>query len=153
MKKIIKLDGDNVIIGCDVTNEIVKTRYGNLDFNPQIGDEVEVYRDGNDLIIYKRGYKGPAGAAASTNTLSERRTENREVNNYAYGRRVNKITYGLLAILMGSCGLHKFYGGKAGQGILYILFSWTFIPLIISIIEGIIAFHALEDENGCIYIK
>ena len=153
MKKIIKLDGDNVIIGCDVTNEIIKTKYGNLNFSPQIGDEVEVYRDGNDLIIYKTGYKSPAKTTVNTNTTHEKRSMNSEINNYAYGRRVNRVTYGLLAILMGSCGLHKFYGGKVGQGILYILFSWTFIPLIISIIEGIIALQALEDENGCILIK
>ena len=54
---------------------------------------------------------------------------------------------------MGSCGLHKFYGGKAGQGISYILFSWTFIPFIISLIEGIAVLLAVEDENGCILIK
>ena len=65
----------------------------------------------------------------------------------------NRLTYGLLAIFMGSCGLHKFYGGKAGQGIIYILFSWTFIPFIISLIEGIAALLAVEDENGCILIK
>ena len=66
---------------------------------------------------------------------------------------MNRLTYGLLAIFMGSCGLHKFYGGKAGQGIIYILFSWTFIPFIISLIEGIAVLLAVEDENGCILIK
>ena len=65
----------------------------------------------------------------------------------------NRLTCGLLAIFMGSCGLHKFYGGKAGQGIIYILFSWTFIPFIISLIEGIAVLLAVEDENGCILIK
>ena len=69
MKKIIKLDGNNVIIGCDVTNEIVKTKYGNLNFRPQIGDEVEVYKDGNDLIIYKTGYKSLPKTAVNTNAI------------------------------------------------------------------------------------
>ena len=154
MKKIIKLDGNNVIIGCDVTNEIVKTKYSNLNFNPRIGDEVEVYKDGTDLIIYKSGYMGPQQTVSDTaGTGYERRVPDRENINYTYGRRVNKSTYAVLAILVGSCGLHKFYAGKAAQGILYILFAWTFIPLIIGLIEGIAALLASEDENGCILIK
>ena len=50
----------------------------------------------------------------------------------------NKMTAGILGILLGSIGVHKFYLGKGGLGILYILFCWTGIPSIIGIIEGII---------------
>ena len=35
-------------------------------------------------------------------------------------------------------GAHKFYMGKIGMGILYLLFCWTAIPGILGIIEGII---------------
>lgn len=42
-----------------------------------------------------------------------------------------------LAIVLGGAGIHKFYLGKAGWGLLYILFSWTFIPIFLGIIEGI----------------
>ena len=44
----------------------------------------------------------------------------------------------LLALLLGGIGAHKFYRGKAGQGILYLIFCWTFIPSVIGFIEGII---------------
>ena len=37
----------------------------------------------------------------------------------------------MLAILVGAFGAHKFYLGKNGQGILYLLFFWTAIPAII----------------------
>ena len=50
----------------------------------------------------------------------------------------SKVTAGILAILLGGLGIHKFYLGKIFQGILYILFCWTYIPSIISFIEGII---------------
>ena len=50
----------------------------------------------------------------------------------------SKVTAGLLAIFLGGFGIHKFYLGKIFQGILYILFCWTYIPAIIGVIEGII---------------
>lgn len=49
----------------------------------------------------------------------------------------NRLTAGLLAILLGDFGAHKFYLGQTGLGILYLCFFWTFIPGIIGIIEGV----------------
>ncbi|RRB43410.1 TM2 domain-containing protein, partial [Escherichia coli] len=39
---------------------------------------------------------------------------------------------------LGGFGVHKFYLGKIGQGFLYLIFCWTFIPAIIAFIEFII---------------
>ena len=50
----------------------------------------------------------------------------------------NKLTAGLLGILLGGIGVHKFYMGKVGLGIVYVLFCWTYIPAIVGLIEGII---------------
>lgn len=50
----------------------------------------------------------------------------------------SRITAALLAFFFGGFGVHKFYLGKTGQGILYLLFCWTFIPSIIAFIEFII---------------
>lgn len=50
-------------------------------------------------------------------------------------RRKNKIVAALLAIFFGGLGIHKFYLGKIGMGILYIVFCWTCIPSIIAFIE------------------
>ena len=49
-----------------------------------------------------------------------------------------KTTAGILAILLGDLGVHKFYLGNVGLGILYLLFCWTGIPAIVGLIEGII---------------
>lgn len=50
----------------------------------------------------------------------------------------SKTTAGILGIFLGGFGAHKFYLGKTGMGILYLLFCWTYIPGIIGLIEGII---------------
>lgn len=58
----------------------------------------------------------------------------------------SKLVAAILAILFGSFGIHKFYLGKKGLGIVYLLFFWTYIPGILSFIEGIIIL-ASSDEN------
>jgi TM2 domain-containing membrane protein YozV len=50
----------------------------------------------------------------------------------------NRIAAALFALILGGVGIHKFYLGRVGQGILYLLFCWTFIPAVIGFIEGII---------------
>ena len=50
----------------------------------------------------------------------------------------SKVVAGLLAIFLGGIGIHKFYLGKVGWGIIYLFFSWTGIPVILGLIEGII---------------
>lgn len=50
----------------------------------------------------------------------------------------SKTTAGILGILLGGIGAHKFYLGKTGMGILYLLFCWTYIPSIVGLIEGIV---------------
>jgi TM2 domain-containing membrane protein YozV len=41
----------------------------------------------------------------------------------------------LFALLLGGFGLHRFYLGETGWGILYLLFCWTGIPSLIGFIE------------------
>ena len=50
----------------------------------------------------------------------------------------SRIAAALLAFFLGGFGAHKFYLGKIGQGFLYLIFCWTFIPAIIAFIEFII---------------
>lgn len=50
----------------------------------------------------------------------------------------SRVAAALFAILLGTFGVHKFYLGRVGQGILYILFFWTGIPTIVGFIEGLI---------------
>ena len=66
---------------------------------------------------------------------------------------VNKVIYILLAVFLGSFGIHKFYAGKSFQGIMHILFCWTAIPHILAIISAILTLFRPADENGNIQCK
>jgi len=57
----------------------------------------------------------------------------------------SKIAAALFALLIGGLGIHKFYLGRSGQGIIYIIFCWTFIPSFIGFIEGIL-YLTMSDE-------
>ena len=58
----------------------------------------------------------------------------------------SKTVAGVLGILLGGIGVHKFYLGKVGMGILYLLFCWTGIPAVIGLIEGIM-YLCSNEEN------
>lgn len=50
----------------------------------------------------------------------------------------SKLAAALFALFLGGFGIHKFYLGRVGWGITYLLFCWTFIPALIGFIEGIL---------------
>jgi TM2 domain-containing membrane protein YozV len=49
--------------------------------------------------------------------------------------RRSKATAVILALLLGGIGVHRFYLGQLGWGLFYLLFSWTFVPLVLSLVE------------------
>lgn len=68
-------------------------------------------------------------------------------------KKVKKIVYAILTLLFGSIGINKFYAGKIREGILCLLFSWTLIPLILSIVEFITVLTIKKDKNGLISVS
>ncbi|ANC36146.1 MULTISPECIES: TM2 domain-containing protein [Gammaproteobacteria] len=58
----------------------------------------------------------------------------------------SKIAAGIFALFLGGIGVHKFYLGKVGMGILYLIFCWTLLPAIIAFFEGII-YLCTSDED------
>ena len=69
------------------------------------------------------------------------------------GKTVNKIAYGIIAILIGGLGIHRFYAGRWLSGIMYLLFCWTCIPSLLGLIEGIIALTRPDDGYGNIPVR
>ena len=49
----------------------------------------------------------------------------------------SRVTAGVLALLLGGIGVHKFYTGAWGWGIVYLLFCLTYIPALMALAEGI----------------
>ena len=49
----------------------------------------------------------------------------------------SRTTAIILALLLGGLGIHKFYLNQPVWGVLYLIFCWTFIPVILSLIEAL----------------
>lgn len=136
MARILSANVDITKIGLD-NGEVIEITTNSLDFIPQEGQIVEVYVNGEEYIVKQ--------------AINQNNTVNVNVGGFI-GRPVNKLAYALLAIFVGGIGIHKFYAGRTGSGILYLLLCWTFIPGLVAFIEGIVALTKTADDNGNIYI-
>lgn len=58
----------------------------------------------------------------------------------------SRTTAAILGIILGGIGVHHFYLGHTGKGILYLIFCWTYIPALIGFIEGIIYLTQSDEE-------
>lgn len=58
----------------------------------------------------------------------------------------SRVAAGLFGILLGGLGIHKFYMGKIGVGLIYILFCWTGIPAIIGLVDGILYLTESDEK-------
>lgn len=129
MSKVIKINNETVTIGND-DGSFLDIPVSELDFKPGVGEIVETFTSEGKTIVCRNG-------KASTLPPKE--------------KGVNQLAYCLFAFLLGGFGVHKFYAGKVGLGIVYLLFCWTFIPAIIALVEGIIAVTKKADAEGNIY--
>ncbi|WP_027399790.1 TM2 domain-containing protein [Anaerovorax odorimutans] len=157
MDRIVKITEEKIVVGTE-GGGIIEARREDLDFEPSLGDAVNIFTSETDTIIAK-AIETPSleseieKKGININITNENASNNTGFSGTNNGRKVvNKIAYILLAIFLGSLGIHKFYSGKTGLGILYLLFCWTFIPGLIGFIEGILAIFKDPDANGNIVI-
>ena len=152
MAKIIKINGDIVSIGTD-TGGIKEVRITDINFTPDVGHEVEIYETENNLIVTKKEEKRDNNSNSGIN-INVSNNQNAPQPTYIANntKAVNKVVYCLLAFFLGGIGVHKFYAGKIGTGILFILFCWTFIPSFIALIDFIIGLCKKADANGNILV-
>jgi len=68
-------------------------------------------------------------------------------------RRKNRNTAGLLALILGGFGVHRFYLGEPMVGVLYLAFSWAVIPSILGLIEGSQLYRMTDDAFDAKYNK
>lgn len=80
------------------------------------------------------------------------KSDYKRLSKIAGTKRVNKIVYCILAGLLGSFGLHKFYAGDIKSGVIRLIFYWTYIPAILGIIDCIKALSKQADAMGYITI-
>jgi TM2 domain-containing membrane protein YozV len=78
--------------------------------------------------------------------------EKQENYNQPY-RSEKKVTAGVLAILLGAFGVHKFYLGYTKAGIIQLLLSLLCIGGLIGLIEGIIYLTKSDEEFDRTYVQ
>ncbi|MBQ8496279.1 MAG: TM2 domain-containing protein [Clostridia bacterium] len=153
MAKIISINNQIISIGTD-NGGIEEVRADDLNFVPHIGDEVEIFKTETKIIVSKVEPKKSAMTEGGINiNLSNTQQNNAQPATTApSGKVVNKLVYCILAFFLGGLGIHKFFAGRTGAGIAFILFSWTFIPAFIALIDFIVGLTKKADANGNIII-
>ncbi|MDO4754647.1 MAG: TM2 domain-containing protein, partial [Bacillota bacterium] len=149
MAKIIDLGEEYVVIGMD-DGSILEVTYADVNYNPSIGDRVEIFRGDDRIVVTKSDgtirYNGGYSSHQSSFGVG-RAHQSSQQNPGMYGMKlVNKYVYALLAIFFGSIGLHKFYAGKYGSAVLMLLTCWSFIPTIVGFVQGIVALNKPADQ-------
>jgi TM2 domain-containing membrane protein YozV len=159
MAKIVSVTDETVKIGQD-DGSLREVRRADLNFNPSVGDEVEVYADETSITVIKVDPKpAPGGVSQAGEGVQININQDQSVGAGAAaaaapagGKVVNKTTYIILAFFLGGLGAHKFYSGQAGLGIVYLLFFWTCVPAVVALIEAIVALTKAADAHGNIVV-
>lgn len=156
MDRIVKITDDKVVVGT-TNGGLIEVNRDEVAFTISIGDEVEVFKNDNMIVISKPISKPDISASnlEQKNTYIDQNgnsTTLKDPVGQDRRKKVNKIAYGLLGIFLGGVGIHKFYAGRIGLGITYLLLFWTVVPFVIGFIEGIIGLTKDADQNGDILI-
>lgn len=167
MAKILKIENDIILVGND-DGSLTEIRLHDCNFNPNVGDEVDIFSSENKTLCVKKEKKQSEVKSdmqdliknGGININVSQGSHNTGVSDFYSGfsfsgndkHVVDKATYIILAFFVGGFGIHKFYAGKIGMGVIYVLFCWTFIPAIIAFFEAIVAAFQKSDAQGRIVV-
>ncbi len=100
-------------------------------------------------------FGSPTGTLGATGALPQAAPSQVVVNNVinntvgvaAPSYLKSRWTAALLAFFFGGFGIHKFYVGRSGWGLIYFLFSWTFVPMLLGCLEAVSYISFRNDED------
>ena len=127
-----------------------------MNFVPKLGDEVEVHKVDDEIIIIKAEEKKDDNVKINiVNENNSSQNQSQVVYTQATTpglHYVNKWVYVLLAIFFGGLGAHHFYAGYNSKGIFYLLLFVTGISIILGFFQGVLALFKTPDANGKIMV-
>ncbi|MFI3253734.1 MAG: TM2 domain-containing protein [Eubacteriales bacterium] len=172
MAKVIQISGQTVYIGLE-NGQMQEVSMSSFNFAPNMGDEVEVFGSGDRVIVSKKTPSNgtPGGININVDNSSNNSSSNMSSNvnqNSVYVAppaprpvqrvtvrafihpepTVNKMLYLILCFCLGMVGVHKFYSGKVGMGVLYIILSVTGITILLCVVDFFVALGKTADDNG-----
>lgn len=103
--------------------------------NPGVGDQVKIYRDGDEAYVVQVNSQG-----SSTDHDS------------AGSRRVNKILYVLLTTFFAPFGVQRFIRGQVGLGLFMLLVGWWITLGVWPLVDFIISLVKLSSYPGDDYV-
>ena len=140
MPKILRVNTYEVVLGME-DGSMLKYPRSACNYNPRVNDLVDIYESDFETVISKRERNSNYGDSRYVDRST-----------IAGGRYVDKTIYIILSFVLGCIGIQKFYSGRTMSGIFSLIFSWSGLPTLIGIYDGIKALGIPGDENGRIYI-
>lgn len=76
-------------------------------------------------------------ASANDEKQEKKKKQTKQKSEEAQNKKPDRVLVGIMAILFGSYGVHRFMLKQTKLGLLYLLFCWTGIPFVLGLIDGI----------------
>lgn len=180
MGKVIKITEEFILVA-EEDKSIAKIPVSAFEFTPTLNQKVEVYQLDDEYIINEIVEPITIKPSKTTlddlaelkdklniNIINENKPQNFNSNyssnvqdtqnvqtagygHYARKGGVSKWLFIMVSIFLGGFGGSYFMLGRPWMGIVCLLFSWTYIPVIIGLVYAVMAVFKRPDYYGQIY--
>lgn len=113
-----------------------------LDVALRAAEEAKKASASQQPMVFMNAGGGGGGSSAAASAVG---------GGMGFTKTKSRLVAALLAFFLGGIGIHKFYLGQTAMGVVYLLFSWTLIPMFVSWIEGVVYLLSSERAFGMKY--
>ena len=129
--------------GFNLGNQSVEDAKASISASPtRFGSD---HADGSDILKIMRTFAGIRAPNVCDAELT--------LKNHFSSNSSSKVNSALLTFFLGGLGVHKFYLGKNTARVLYLLFCWTCVPAVLTLIDGIVLVSMSDADFSSKYGK